>query len=206
MSEHVQLKIETKEASGKEVAKALRNSGRIPCVIYGGDEKESISASLDAKEFKTHYFADKLAARIVDLELDGKKIQTLSRAIQVDPVSGDPIHADFQRLKKGATVRIDVHVRVLNQEKCVGIKAGGVLNLVKHNIELTCPPSKMFDHIDVDIKDKAIGTSVHIEDITLPEGVTPVEHGNFAILSITGRGATASEEEKTEEETETTEE
>jgi large subunit ribosomal protein L25 len=121
---------------------------------------------------------------LVNLDIGGKKVRVLPRAIQLDPVSDRPIHIDFMRLEPGARVRIAIPVRFHGQENSPGLKLGGVINVVRHEIEVYCSADNIPDHIDGNLEGLEIGDSLHIFDFTLPEGVKTVIQRNFTVASI----------------------
>ena len=118
------------------------------------------------------------------LDVGGKKTRVLPRAIQLDPVSDRPIHIDFMRLEPGARVRIAIPVRFRGQENSPGLKLGGVINVVRHEIEIYCSADAIPDHIEGDLDGLEIGDSLHINDIKLPEGIKTVIQRNFTVAQF----------------------
>jgi large subunit ribosomal protein L25 len=124
------------------------------------------------------------------LDVDGTKIRVIPRGVQLDPVRDFPIHVDFMRLGRDALVTVDVPVHFLNEPASPGLKRGGVLNIVRHDIPVRCPADKIPDHFDVDLTGLEIGDSIHISAIALPEGVTPtITDRDFTVATIVGRAA-----------------
>ena len=105
-----------------------------------------------------------------DVEIDGKKEMVLPRDVQFHPVTDWPLHVDFLRLAKGATIAINVPVHFINEEECPGIKQGGIINAVRHDVELNCPADAIPEAITIDLTGLELGDSIHISDITLPKG------------------------------------
>jgi len=124
------------------------------------------------------------------LDLDGAKTRVIPRQVQLDPIRDFPIHVDFLRLSKDALVTVEVPVRFLNEAASPGLKRGGVLNVVRHEIQVRCPSDAIPDHFDVDLTGLEIGDAVHISAITLPQGVRPTTtERDFTVATIVGRAA-----------------
>lgn len=187
---------EIKNAIGKGAARALRRQNRIPAIVYGG--ADNVMLSVAAKEFVKEYGKGNIQSRIVKLDFNDKSITVIPRAVQINPVTDFPEHIDFQEIVENTEVKISVPVRVLNTDKCPGIKKGGMMNVAHRTISFYCHPSTVPTHIAVDVADLEMGQNVHIMDIALPDGIKPVDLHNFVILSISGRseekeGETANE-------------
>ena len=195
MSDAVQLTAEKRERTGKEAARALRKTAMVPAIVYGGKE-EPLKISLVAREIKRELEMNpRFFSSVVALQLGGKTIQVVPREAQTHPVKGHPLHVDFLRATKGSTVTVEVPVHFLNEEKCPGIRRGGVLNIVRREIELICPVEAIPEQIVVDLGAVEIGDSVHISAVTLPDNVTPtITDRDFTICAVVGRGPSAEEE------------
>ena len=184
MSDIISFTAEKRERAGKGVARALRREGLVPAVIYG-DNKEPEGVSLSRKDFTKLYNTGRLMSTLLDIEVDGKKTRVLTRDLQLHPVRDDIMHADFLRLSKGTKIAVEVQVVFLNEDTCPGLKTGGVLNVVRYTVELNCPADSIPDSIEVDLASVNMGDSVHISDITLPDGVVPViSDRDFTIATI----------------------
>jgi large subunit ribosomal protein L25 len=194
MTTVISLAAEAREATGKGPARTLRRENKIPAIIYGGGEGETL-LTLPIKEITLQYRKGGFLSKLVEIEIGGKKIRVLPRAIQLHPVTDVIEHADFQRLAKNAKVHVMVPVHFLNEEKCVGLKLGGVLNIVRREIELVCDQDAIPSSIDIDIIALKIGESLHVNNITLPEGTKPAIERNFTIATIVGRGGKDEAEE-----------
>ncbi|MGI9371264.1 MAG: 50S ribosomal protein L25/general stress protein Ctc [Hyphomicrobiales bacterium] len=198
MADNVSLTAELREGTGKGAARAIRRSGRVPAVIYG-DKQDPITITLAYNEVHKQVSTGQFMSRLVDLEVDGEKFRTIPRDVQFEPVRDFIMHVDFLRLGKGAKVNVEVPVVFLNEEDSEGMRRGGVLNVVRYTIELNCPASAIPEEIEVDIASLDIGDSVHISEITLPEGVTPtIDDRDFTIASIAAPVAEVEEEEDLE--------
>ena len=199
MAKTIQLAVRARDRAGKGAARAERRQNRVPGVIYG-DKKTPQLISADYKSLWTHVQTGRFLSTLVDLDVDGTKVRTIPRDIQFDPVRDTLVHVDFLRLGKGARIAVEVPVHFFNHEEATGIKRGGALNVVRHEVELYCPAESIPDQLDVDLSGLNIGDSVHISQIKLPDGVTPtITDRDF---TIAGAGPEI-EEEGEEEELET---
>lgn len=184
MSQRLELQAETRAIAGTGTARALRREGKVPAIIYGGGG-EDVKIALNTKELTKEYGKGGFFSKLVDLKVGKESILALPRDIQLHPVSDMIIHADFQRVAKGAKVHVFVPVQFINADKCIGVKRGGILNMVRREVELVCAPENIPDFIIADVANLNIGGSVHIGDVKLPEGVTPAIHDrNFTIATI----------------------
>ena len=206
MSNIDSINAESRATSGKGASRGLRKQGRIPAVIYGGDG-QPLHISLELRVFHKEFHQAGFFSRLYDLDVSGKKIRVLPRDVQLDPVTDTPLHVDFLRYQKGTTITVDVSVNFVGEELCVGLKRGGVLNVVRRTVELLCPVESIPDMIEVDITESDIGDSLHISEVNLPDGVSPViTDRDFTIATIAAPTVMATTEEEdsveTDEETE----
>ncbi len=197
MAESIKIKAELKESNGKGIARALRREGRVPAIIYGGSHKEMM-ISLAKNEFIKEYNKGNIQSKLFEIELANETITAIPRHVQVDPVTDFPIHADFQEVSKDTTVKVSVNVKVINEEKSPGIKRGGVLNVAFRSITVYCHPTNIPENLIVDVLTLEIGKNIHINDIELPKGVTPLDKTNFVVASISGRSESAEAETSAE--------
>lgn len=184
MSEISTIAAERRDRAGKGAARATRRAGLVPGVIYG-DRKDAVLIALDPRAIMRELNRSGFFARLFDVELAGEKHRVLARDVQFDPVTDRPLHIDFLRVGAGATVHVNVPVIFLNQEKCPGMKRGGVLNIVRHDVELVCPANAIPDNITIDLLGYDIGASIHISAVPLPEGAHPaITDRDFTIATI----------------------
>lgn len=189
---------EARDRNGKGSSRALRREGRLPAVLYG-KEQAPVSFSISHKDFMQAYLKGGFNNKLVDIKVGKKSHHVLAREIQVHPVTDVPQHVDFLIVDENSRVHVNVPVKVLNADKCVGVKRGGALNIVRHEIELVCAPDAIPSVIRVDVADMGIGDSLHISAVDLPKGVTSaITDRDFTILTVTGRGAKAETEETAE--------
>jgi large subunit ribosomal protein L25 len=139
-----------RDNAGKGAARALRRQGHIPAILYG-NQQQPAKITLPLKELTLEYQKGSFFNKIVDIKLDDKVVHALPRDVQTHPVTDVIEHADFQRVEKDSVIHVFVPVKVLNQEKSVGLKRGGVLNIVRHEIELLCTPADIPPFIEVDV-------------------------------------------------------
>ncbi len=195
MTKKTALAAQARAKAGKGAARAVRRTGAIPGVIYG-DNKEPVLISLTEKDMKMALGKRGFFQQLCDLDVEGKKNLVLPRDVQLDPVSDRPIHADFLRVTEKTIIRVEVPVTVSNQKESPGLVKGGVLNLVRHEIEVYCPATEIPEEFNVDLKGLDVGSSVHIEDLNLPKNVTPALQGNFTVVTIVAPSALKSEVEE----------
>ncbi len=194
MSDTLTLPAETRDRAGKGASRALRRDGRVPAVIYGNNE-EPLSIHIERKELSRQLGTGHFFNSIVEIEVGGKKLRTLPKDVAFHPVSDLPLHADFLRLSKNATVHVNVPVVFINEELSPGLKRGGVLNIVRHELELVCAADKIPDEIQVDVTGFDVGDSIHAHHVTLPAGSEQaITERDFTIATIAAPSALKSEE------------
>lgn len=184
MSAVESVSAEVRDRAGKGAARATRRAGRVPAVIYG-DKKEATLISLDPKSIDRLIHKKAFFATLLDIDLAGKKHRVLPRDVQFDVVTDRTLHVDFQRVSKDTKIHVNVPVVVRNEAAAPGIKRGGVLNLVRHEIEFICSPDHIPQMVEVDLTGLDIGGSIHISAVKLPEGATPnVRERDFTLVTI----------------------
>jgi large subunit ribosomal protein L25 len=196
MSDASVMQAELKERAGKGAARATRRAGRVPCVIYGA-KKDPVLISVDPRDIMKGLHAGTFFSTVFDIEVGAsKKERVLARDVQFHPVSDAPQHVDFLRVSAATMVTVEVVCNFLNEEESVGLKRGGVLNVVRHAIEVTCAVDSIPQSIDVDLSGFDIGDSIHFSTVSVPDGVTPtITDRDFTIATI----AAPSVMEETEE-------
>ena len=222
MSDALTLPAEARERAGKGASRQLRRDGRVPAVIYGGKEEPTL-IHVEAKELVRQLGTGHFMNSIVNIEIGGKTVRTLPKDVALHPVNDRPEHVDFLRLAKGAKVEVMVPVLFVNEEKAPGLKKGGVLNIVRHELDLICEADKIPSEIEIDFTGKDVGDSIHISEVTLPAGSeSAITDRDFTIATLVAPSALkkaegdtttadaadvpASEQESDEAEDETTEE
>jgi large subunit ribosomal protein L25 len=184
MSETLTLPAEARERAGKGASRALRREGRTPAVIYGGKEEPTM-IHVELKELVRKLGTGHFMNSIVIIEIGGQTVRTLPKDVAFHPVTDRPTHVDFLRLTGDSKVEVSVPVVFVNEEASPGLKKGGVLNIVRHELELLCPNADIPEEIEVDVTGKDLGDSIHISDVTLPAGVTSViTDRDFTIATV----------------------
>jgi large subunit ribosomal protein L25 len=181
--ETYELKAEERERVGKGSARELRRNGLIPAVIYG-DKQAPIAIALNTNEVTKRIHAGGFMTTVATIEVDGKKHKVLPKDYQLDPVRDFTLHVDFLRVSGNTQVTVEIPVHFINEEKSPGLKVGGVLNIVRHEVEVHCPADAIPEFFNIDLSGKKIGDSIHISEVTLPKGVTPVIDRDFTIATI----------------------
>jgi large subunit ribosomal protein L25 len=162
----------------------MRRAGRVPAVVYGAKQAPSM-ISVDPKDLMRALRAGSFLATVFDVDVDGKTERVLPRDVQFDPLTDKPLHVDFLRVSPTTTVTVDIPVAFRNEEASPGLKRGGLLNIVRHEIEAHCRADAIPHHIEVDLTGLDIGDSVHISMVSLPEGVRPtITDRDFTVATI----------------------
>jgi large subunit ribosomal protein L25 len=183
------VSVEVRERTGTGGARDARRSGRVPGVLYGGP-RGAVAISVKRNELVKAIGTGKLIANMVDIEHKGERQPVIARDIQFHPVTDEPIHIDFYRVEENSVITLNVPVHFINDEKSPGIKRGGVLNVVRHDIEIRCKAGNIPSEIVVDLSGYDIGDSIHISSVTLPDGVKPViTNRDFTIATVQGSRA-----------------
>jgi large subunit ribosomal protein L25 len=144
MSQTVNITAASRDRAGKGAARAIRREGRVPGVIYG-DKKDPQLVSLEYRELMKQVQTGRFLSTLVDIDVDGTKVRAIPRDVQFDPVRDFIIHVDFLRLGKGAKIAVQVPVHFVNEDASKGLKRGGVLNVVRHEVEVNCPADEIPD-------------------------------------------------------------
>lgn len=200
MSKGYTLKAVARERVGKGSSRELRRNGLIPAVIYG-DKQAPIAIAVPYKEVFYKIYGGGFRTTVTTIELGNEKIQVLPKDYQLDPVRDFPLHVDFLRVSAKSVVTVSIPVRFLNEEAAPGIKLGGVLNVVRHEVELILPANAIPDALEVDLTGCEIGESIHISSIALPKGAEPViQDRDFTIATIAAPAGLRSEDNETEAE------
>ena len=196
MSEQLTLPAEARDRAGKGASRALRRDGRVPAVVYG-EKKEPLSIHVEEKLLSKMLHTGHFMNSVVMIDFKGKAHRTLPKAVDFHPVSSRPIHVDFLRIGEHTKVTVAVPVRFDNEEESPGLKRGGVLNVVQHELELVCDAASIPNEIHIALDGLEIGDSIHISDVNLPEGVVPANKDeDFTVATIVAPSAMKAEEEE----------
>lgn len=184
MVDALNMSAEARDEVGKGAARATRRAGRTPAIIYGA-KKDPTSISIEPKILLAAMGNRGFFAQLIDLDVNGSKERVLCRDVQMHPLKDTPIHADFLRVTPSTRLNVEVPVEFINEEDCPGLSAGGVLNIVRRTVELSSLAEAIPSSLVINLEGKAIGDSIHISEITLPEGVRPtITDRDFTIATI----------------------
>ena len=198
MREQLTLPAEARQRAGKGASRALRREGRVPAVIYG-DKQEPLSVHVEEKLLARMLSNGHFMNTVVMVEVAGEANRTLPKDVQFHPVSSRPVHVDFLRIGKNAQVNVNVPVRFTDDEEAPGIKRGGVLNVVRHELELVCDAARIPDEISISLAGLEIGDAIHISQVSLPEGSrSAIDDRDFTVATVVAPSAMKAEEDEAE--------
>ena len=170
MSNVFEFVAESRDTTGKSAAKAARRQGKVPAVIYGG-EGEPVSLMLKHGDLLKHLDREAVYSSVLNIEIDGKTEKVLLKDLQRHPAKPIVLHVDFLRVDNTHKIKIHIPLHFINEEKCKGVKLGGVVTHAMVDVEVSCLALKLPEYIEVDLEDLDIGESIHLSDLKLPEGV-----------------------------------
>jgi len=189
MSDALTLPAELRERAGKGASRELRRNGRVPAVIYGGNDEPTpihVEEKLLMKQLMTGHFMNS----IIMVEVDGKPVRTIPKDVALHPVTDRPLHADFLRLGRDSKIEVAVPVVFTNEDESPGLKRGAVLNVVRHELQLVCEADKIPSEIQIDVTGLDVGDSIHISSVALPEGsASAITDRDFTIATIVAPSA-----------------
>ena len=198
MADIMTLVAEKRERSGKGTAREARRNGRIPAIIYGNKE-EPLSITVERKLLEQELGKSGFFIRLLDVDIDGTTHRVLPRDTQYHPVTDVPMHVDFLRYSADRKITVEVPVHFLNEDDSPGLKSGGVLNIVRHTIEVLCTADQIPEGFDVDLTGLEIGDSVHASTLSLPQGVElTITDRDFTIATIAAPTVMPVDEEEAE--------
>ena len=184
MSEQLTLSAETRERAGKGASRAMRREGRVPAVVYG-DRQDPLMVHLEEKALIKALSTGHFMNTVVMIDVAGKPNRTLPKDVQFHPVTDRPLHVDFLRIGEHSQVTVGVPIRFVNEDGSRGLTRGGVLNAVRHELELICDAAEIPDEIEIDLGGLDIGDSIHISNVTLPKGTkSTITDRDFTIATI----------------------
>ena len=184
MSDIHTIVAESRDKGAKGAARAVRRLGRVPAVIYGNKQEPEL-ISVDSRDIMRALHRGAFTSKLVDIEIGGKKNRVLPRDVQLDPVKDRPVHVDFLRIVAASQIRLMVPVIFTDDLKSPGLKKGGVLNVVRHEIEFHCRADSIPERIVISLDGREIGDSIHISSVKLPDGIRPVINTrDFTIATV----------------------
>jgi large subunit ribosomal protein L25 len=189
MSEQLTLSAETRDRAGKGASRAIRRQGRVPAVIYG-DRQEPISIHLEEKALVKALSTGHFMNAVAMIDVAGNQVRTLPKDVQFHPVTDRPLHVDFFRIGEHSTVHVNVPVRFVNEDDSPGLSRGGVLNVVRHELELICGAASIPEEVVIDLGGFEIGDSIHVSSVALPQGSrSAIEDRDFTIATVVAPSA-----------------
>lgn len=189
MSDTLTLSAEARERAGKGASRALRREGRVPAVIYG-DNQDPVMVHVEEKALNKLLGTGHFMNSVIMVDVGGKTARTLPKDVAFHPVSDRPLHVDFLRVGEHASVTVQVPVVFANEEASPGIKRGGVLNIVRHELDLICDAASIPDDVVIDLAGLDVGDSIHIAQVVLPAGAkSAIEDRDFTIATIVAPSA-----------------
>ena len=204
MSDQLTLAAEARDRVGKGASRSLRRQGRVPAVIYGQNQ-DPVSIHLEEKALMKALHTGHFMNSVIMIEGAGAAQRTLAKDVAFDVVTDRPVHVDFFRVGEHSTVTVAVPVVFVDEDDCPGITKGGVLNIVRHDVELTVDAADIPSELTVSLKGFEVGDSIHIGSATLPAGAKTAIDRDFTIATIVAPSALKSSEGDAED-TEATEE
>lgn len=211
MTTQSQLNVEVRESIGKGASRALRRTGRIPAVLYGGQDAP-VHFSLEPVQLDKELHRTGFLSKVFELSLNGKKEKALARDVQFHPVTDRPLHVDFFRVSKDSKITVSVPLSFINEQSSPGIKRGGVLNIILHNLEVSCDLEHIPSTIEIDLTGLEIHDTIHLTNLKLPKGVVATnperdsDIANIVAPTVMKKAATEEAEAEAEAAAEGTEE
>jgi len=203
MNDIVQIKVNKRTVSGTGSSRAIRSDKKVPGIIYG-EKKDPVLISIDEKILKLRVQDSGFFSKQCELSLDNETLKVLPKDIQLHPVKESILHIDFLRVGENTSVTLFVPVKFINENLCPGLKQGGVINIVRHEVELKTPVSKIPEFLEANLDGLEIGDSIHISSVNLEDGVMPtIKDRDFTIATIAPPTVMKVEEEKSASDVET---
>jgi large subunit ribosomal protein L25 len=194
MSDMLTLSAVTRERAGKGASRAMRREGRVPAVVYG-NKQEALAIHLEEKALIKAMANGHFMNTVVMIDGVGENVRTLPKDVQFHPVTDRPLHVDFLRIGEHTSVHVNVPVVFIDEEEAPGIKRGGVLNVVRHELELICDAAEIPEQIEISLAGLEVGASIHISNVTLPDGVkSAIDDRDYTIATIVAPSALKSSE------------
>ena len=187
------LNVDVREGVGTGSARAVRRSGAVPGILYGGD-KAPVAISVNEKDFRKSLYTGKLLGHLVTLKYGDETQPVIAKTVQFDPVSDRPLHFDLMRVDAKAPLKIEIAVHFKNADEAPFTRAGGMLEVVRHSVEILVAADKIPEELVVDLKGREVGETIRMSDITLPKGASAtITDRDFVIATIKNSAAGQSE-------------
>ncbi|WP_421934690.1 50S ribosomal protein L25/general stress protein Ctc [Phenylobacterium sp.] len=192
------LNVEVRDRTGTGGARETRRAGMVPGVLYGG-AKDPVAIAVKANEFRKALHTGKLLGHLVTLKYGDETQPVIAKAVDMHPVNDEPVHFDLYRVDEHQLIKINVPVHFKNHEASPGLKKGGTLNIVRHDVELACPADHIPEELIFDLTGLEIGDTIRMSAFTLPEGVKPGVDRDFVVATLAGSSASASADAATDD-------
>jgi large subunit ribosomal protein L25 len=187
------LNVEVREGTGTGAARAARREGKVPGVLYGGG-RDPVAIAVRANEFRKALYTGKLLGHLVTLKHGKESQPVIAKDVQLHPVTDEPVHFDLYRVDEHQSIKISVPVHFRNQEDSPGLKRGGTLNIVAHEIEIQVPADEIPEELVVDLTGLDIGATIRVGDLPLNKGAKATADSEVVVATIAGSSAQESEE------------
>jgi large subunit ribosomal protein L25 len=179
------LNVEVREQTGTGAARTTRRADRVPGILYGGD-KDPVAISVVAKDFRKALYTGKLLGHLVTLKYGDETQPVIAKAVDMHPVSDQPMHFDLYRVDAHQQIKINVLVHFAHQDECPGLKRGGTLNVALHEVQVSCAADQIPEEIVVDLAGLDIGSTIRVSDLKIPAGATAAIDADIVVASIAG--------------------
>ncbi|MDP3853840.1 50S ribosomal protein L25/general stress protein Ctc [Phenylobacterium sp.] len=193
------LNVEVRERTGTGGARETRRAGKVPGVLYGG-AKDPVAISVKSNEFRKALYTGKLLGHLVTLKHGAESQQVIAKAVDMDPVTDEPTHFDLYRVDEHQAIKIAVPVHFKNHEASPGLKKGGTINIVRHEVELVCPADAIPEELVFDLTGLDIGDTIRISAVELPKGVKAAMDRDAVVATLAGSSASASADAASDDE------
>ncbi len=188
MAATITLTVDVRERTGTGGARAARNAGLVPAILYGGP-RGPVPITLKLNEVSKAIKSGKFLAHLVEIDYKGERQPVIPRDVQYHPVTETPLHIDLYRVEEHQLIKIAVPVRFLHADTCPGVKRGGTLNVVRHDVEIWAPADEIPDHLEIDLAAAEIGAALRWSDVRSNAKIEPViKDRDFVIATIASRG------------------
>jgi large subunit ribosomal protein L25 len=194
------LNVEVRERTGTGGARVARRSGLVPGVLYGGDQ-DPVAIAVKSNEFRKALYTGKLLGHLVTLKYGAETQPVIAKAIDMHPVTDEPMHFDLYRVDAHQQIKIAVPLHFQNHEESPGLKRGGTLNVVFHEVQLSCPADQIPEEVVFDLTGLDIGDAIRVSDLKLPANVEAAVDGDTVVATVAGASAQMSEDAAADTET-----
>jgi large subunit ribosomal protein L25 len=187
------LNVEVRERTGTGSARSSRRAGLVPGVLYGGD-KDPVAIAVKTNEFRKALYTGKLLGHLVKLKHGSETQSVIAKAVDMHPVTDEPVHFDLYRVDEHQQIKIEVPVHFINQDEAPGLKRGGTLNVVLHSLTVSCAADEIPEEIVFDLTGRDIGDTIRVSDLKIPGKAESALDGDTVVATLAGAMAEEVEE------------